>query len=126
MITASLKNYRIAPRKVRIVADMIRGKDVEMARVILEGAMKKAKHPLLGLLDSAIANAKNNFKMDATLLKVGEIRVDQGYVLRRSIPMSRGSAFPIKKETSHVLLVLVPKTEKKVEDKPKKVVKKSK
>ena len=112
MITASLSNYRIAPRKVRLVADMIRGKSVEQAQIILVNVSKKAKHPLAGLLDSAIANAKNNFNIEKDGLMVKEIRVDQGLVMKRSMPMSKGSAFPIKKRTSHVSLVLAPKTGK--------------
>ena len=112
MITASLSNYRITPRKVRLVADMIRGKTIEQAQIILVNISKKAKHPLAGLLDSAIANAKNNFNIEKEGLMVKEIRVDQGFVLKRSMPMSKGSAFPIKKRTSHISLVLAPKAEK--------------
>lgn len=106
MITASLKNYRISPRKVRVVADMIRGKNVAQADIILTYVAKKAKSPLRDLLASAIANASHNHKVDVANLFVKEIRVDQGFVLKRSIPMARGSAFPMKKRTSHVLLVL--------------------
>lgn len=112
MITASLKNYRIAPRKMRLVADMVRGKSVVVAKNILDNVSKKAKHPLSVLIDSAIANASNNHKIEATGLMVKEIRIDQGYVLKRSMPMSRGSAFPIKKRTSHVKLVLAPAPKK--------------
>ena len=113
MITASLKNYRISPRKVRLVADMIRGKNVAQAKIILATAVKKAKHPLGDLLDSAVANASHNHKIAPEALFVKEIRVDQGYVLKRQMPMSRGSAFPIKKRTSHVLITLAPAEEKK-------------
>jgi large subunit ribosomal protein L22 len=112
MITASLKNYRISPRKVRLVADMIRGKKVVDAEAILAFAIKKAKSPLGDLLDSAIANAKNNFKLEKDNLYVKEIMVNQGYVLKRSMPVSRGSAHPIKKRTSHVRLVLAVKEQK--------------
>jgi large subunit ribosomal protein L22 len=108
MITASLKNYRISPRKVRIVADMIRGKGVIQAKTILIQALKKAKHPLADLIDSAMANASHNHKIDPLTLMVKEIRVDQGYVLKRSMPMARGSAFPVKKRTSHVSITLAP------------------
>jgi large subunit ribosomal protein L22 len=108
MIIASLKNYRISPRKVRLVADMIRGKNATEAKVILGNAGKKARHPLSDLIDSAISNASHNFKLDAEDLYVKEIRVDQGQVLKRSMPMARGSAFPIKKRTSNVTLVLAP------------------
>ena len=125
MITASIKNYRISPRKVRVVADMIRGKNVLLAKVILMNAVKKAKHPLRDLLDSAIANASHNHKIDEAGLVVKEIRVDQGYVLKRSIPMARGSAFPMKKRTSHVSITLAPAPEKKAKAvKPVKVAKK--
>lgn len=113
MITASLKNYRISPRKVRVVANMIRGKSVSDADNILIHAQKKAKGPLNDLLASAVANAKNNFKIDSDSLFVKEIRVDQGFVLKRSMPVSRGSAHPIKKRTSHVSIVLAPREEAK-------------
>jgi large subunit ribosomal protein L22 len=121
MITASLKNYRITPRKMRIVADMIRGKKVEEAKDILTHVVKKAGDPILALMNSAISNAKNNFKIEKDVLCVKEIRVDQGYVLRRSLPMSRGSAFPLKKRTSHVQIVLA-----EVENKKSKKIKSKK
>ncbi len=108
MINASLKNYRISPRKVRVVADMIRGKNVLDAKNILDNADMKARHPIHTLLDSAIANAVNNAKLDKDLLFVKEIRVDQGFILKRSMPVSHGSAHPIKKRTSHVLITLAP------------------
>ena len=108
MITASLKNYRISPRKVRLVANMIRGKSVVVAENILMGAVKKATSPLGDLLASAVANASHNHQIAKDALFVKEIRVDQGYVLKRSQPMARGSAFPIKKRTSHVSITLAP------------------
>lgn len=113
MITASLSNTRISPRKVRVVADMIRGKKVTLAKVILANALKKAKSPIAALLDSAIANAAHNHKIEAENLVVSEIRVDKGYTLKRSMPMSRGSAFPIKKRTSHISVTLAPAAPKK-------------
>ena len=112
MITASLKNYRISPRKVRVVADMVRGKGVAEAKSILSVAAKKARHPLADLIDSAVANASHNHKIDAAGLFVKEIRVDQGYTLKRSRPMSRGTAFPVKKRTSNVSIVLAPRASK--------------
>jgi len=117
MITASLKNERITPRKFRLVADMIRGKNIAQAEAILSTVAKKARHPLAVLLDSAVANAKNNFNIEKGILMIKEIRVDQGQVLKRSMPMSKGSAFPIKKRMSHVSLTLAPievKADKKV------------
>ena len=102
MISATLRNHRIAPRKARIVADMIRGKSIAQAEIILENVSKKAKHPLADLLSSAIANAKNNFKIEKGTLMVKEVRIDPGYILKRSMPMSKGSAFPIKIGRAHV------------------------
>jgi large subunit ribosomal protein L22 len=108
MVTASLKNYRISPRKVRVVADMIRGKGVAQALTILANVDKKARHPLAELIDSAVANASHNHKLDKATLFVKEIQVNQGYVLKRHMPVSRGSAHPIKKRTSHVSITLAP------------------
>lgn len=113
MITASLQNYRISPRKFRLMADMIRGKKVAEAKAILGSAVKKARHPLSELLDSALANASHNHKIGADTLFVKELRVDQGQVMKRSRPMSRGSAFPIKKRTSNVRITLAPLAEPK-------------
>lgn len=109
MITASLRNYRISPRKVRLVANMIRGKSVAQAKDILDSVVKKAGSPLGALLDSAVANASHNHKLDKDILFVSEIRVDNGFVMKRHMPVSRGSAHPIKKRTSHVSIVLAPK-----------------
>ena len=134
MITASLKNYRQSPRKVRGVANLVKGKTVEQALNTLNFLSKKAADPLYGLLLSAIANAKNNFNIEKEGLMIKEFRVDSGYILKRRMPRARGSAFPINKRTSHVLLVLAPKPEKisktekkaevKVEKKAEKVAKK--
>lgn len=121
MITASLRNYRISPRKVRVVANMIRGKSVIEAKNILATVVKKAGNPLGDLLSSAIANASHNHKIDQESLFVTEIRVDQGFVMKRSMPVSRGSAHPIKKRTSHVLITLAPKEKKAVKKAEKKV-----
>lgn len=122
MITASLKNYRISPRKFRLVADMIRGKNVIEAKNILINVTKMAKSPLGDLLDSAMANAANNFQLDKNSLFVKEIRVDKGYVLKRSMPVSHGSAHPIKKRTSHVSIVLAPIEAPKAKTKAQKTV----
>ena len=91
MITASIQNHRISPRKVRLVADMIRGKSVLQAQDILIYAIKKAKSPIGDLLASAVANASHNHKIEKSALYVKEIRVDQGFVLKRGMPVSRGS-----------------------------------
>lgn len=129
MITASLKNYRISPRKARLVADMVRGKNVLIAKDLLSHALKAGRHPISNLIDSAIANAVNNFKIEKETLFIKEIRVDQGLVMKRFMPVSRGSAHPIKKKTSHISIVLAPaeaKTKKisKVATKATKKIKK--
>ena len=113
MVTARLKNYRTSPRKMRLVANAIRGKKVDDAMVQLALITKRATNPLTKLLKSAVANAKNNFGLDTANLIVREIRVDGGIVLKRSMPRARGSAFPIRKRTSHVILSLDEKPSKK-------------
>ena len=114
MITASLKNYRISPRKVRLIANMVRGKSVIEAEVILVSALKKAKSPIADLIKSAVANASHNHQIPKDNLFVKEIRVDQGFVLKRHRPVSRGSAHPIKKRTSHISLILAPREPREV------------
>ena len=109
MITATLNNYRQSPRKVRLVATLVRGKGVNQALAILENVTKQATSPLQTLIASAVANAKHNFNIESDSLFVKEIRVDGGQILKRRMPRARGSAFPINKRTSHVSLVLAPK-----------------
>lgn len=108
MINASLKNYRQSPRKVRLVANLIRGKSAKEAVSILKFTVKRASHPVLKLLESAIANANHNFKIEADNLKITKIAVNPGYVLKRQLPRSRGMANQILKRTSHVLITLSP------------------
>ena len=108
MVTASLKNYRQSPRKVRLVADLIKGKEVEQALNLLRFLDKRAALPLRKLLESAVANAKQaNLSLDHLMVK--EMRVDKGMVLKRQTPRARGTASPIRKRTSHVIVVLEPK-----------------
>ncbi len=112
MITASLKNHRISPRKIRVAANLVRGKSADQAILILSHTAKKGADPLVTLIESAIANAKNNFQIERETLMVKELRVDGGQVLKRSMPRSRGMANPIKKRTSNISLVLAPRVEK--------------
>ena len=113
MVTASLQNYRISPRKLRVAANLVRGKLADEAILILSNTPKRGADPLVVLIQSAIANAKNNFQIERETLVIKELRVDGGQVLKRSMPRSRGMANPIKKRTSNVMLVLAPKVEKK-------------
>lgn len=124
MIEASLKNYRQSPRKVRLVANSIRGKKVNNAITSLSFVPKKASLPLIKLLESAVANAKNNFGVDSDNLVIKSITVDEGYVLKRWRPRARGAAFPINKRTSHVKVILADKDGKDIT--PKKAKKASK
>ena len=118
---AELNNYRQSPRKVRVVADAVRGKRIEDAIVTLSFIPKRSALPLRKLLDSALANAKN-LSLSATLV-VKELRVDNGPTLYRRRPRSRGMANPIRKRTSHVMVVLTEASPKK-EKKPKTEAKK--
>lgn len=103
---AYLKNARIAPRKVQIVLDLIRGKDAETAMAILEHTPKAACEYLEKLLKSAMANAENNFGMDKDNLYVSECFVCPGPIMKRIMPRAQGRAFRILKRTSHVTLVV--------------------
>ncbi len=114
MITASLTNYRQSPRKVRSVANLVRGKSVESALNTLNFLSKKAADPLYGLIMSAVANAKNNFNIEKEGLMIKELRVDVGVTMKRRMPRARGNSYPINKRNSHVKLVLDVKPEKKV------------
>ena len=103
---AYLKYARISPRKVKIVLDLIRGKDAGVAMAILKNTPKSASEYLIKLLGSAIANAENNFHMDASKLYVSECFVCPGPTLKRIQPRAQGRAFHILKRTSHVTLVV--------------------
>ena len=103
---ATLKYARISPRKVKIVLDLIRGKDAGTAMAILKNTRKSASEYLVKLLGSAIANAVNNFEMDETKLYVSECFVCPGPTLKRVQPRAQGRAFQILKRTSHVTLVV--------------------
>lgn len=106
MIKASLNDYRQSPRKVRLVVDALRGKKVTQALSMLDFMVKDASGPIKKLLESAVANAKTNFSLDADGLMITEMQVNPGVTMKRSMPRARGSAFPIKKRTSHITLTL--------------------
>jgi len=106
MITARLNDYRQSPRKVRLVANLVKGKKIEDVKNTLAFLVKRASKPLSDLIDSAVANASHNFNISADQLYVKEFRVDEGAVLKRRMPRARGMAFPINKRTSHIFLEL--------------------
>ena len=103
---AYLKNYRQSPRKVRLVADFVRGKEVNRALAELNFLPKRASAAIAKLIKSAAANAEHNFKVSIDSLIVKEIRVDQGVTMKRFRPRSRGMAHKINKRTSNVIITL--------------------
>ena len=105
-VSAKLKNLRVSQRKTRLVADMIRGKDVEAAKIQLQFSTKKTSDNLLCLLNSAIANAKNNFNLDENGLFVEKIVVEEGPTLKRWRPRAMGRASAIKKRTCSIIITL--------------------
>ena len=127
---AKLRHLRISPRKVRLVADLIRGLDTGVAQHRLKFTPKRSSAHLLKLLNSAVANAEHNFKLEPTNLKIDSIMVDQGPTLKRWRARAFGRANQIQKKTSHITIVLgekveglkaeVKKSKKKVTETPKK------
>ena len=103
---AYLKYVRISPRKVKIVLDLIRGKDVDTAMAILKHTPKSASEPLQKLLKSAMANAENNHSMDLSKCYVSTCHVGAGVTLKRIRHKDHGRAHRILKRTSNIVLVV--------------------
>ena len=103
---AHARFVRISPRKVKIVIDLIRGKNVDEALAILQFTPKAASPIVAKVLESAIANAVNNQDMDRSTLYVAECYANPGPTLKRYVARSRGSASPMLKRTSHISVVL--------------------
>jgi large subunit ribosomal protein L22 len=108
---AVAKQVRIAPRKVRLVVDLIRGKQVGEAVAILRHTPKAASPVVEKLLNSAIANAEHNYEMDVNNLVVSEVFVDEGVTLKRFRPRAMGRASRINKRSSHITIVVSEKKE---------------
>ncbi|MHB1685390.1 MAG: 50S ribosomal protein L22 [Bacilli bacterium] len=106
---AVARHIRIAPRKVRLVVDLIRGKSVGEAIAILRNTPKAGSPVVEKVLRSAIANAEHNYSMDVDQLIVSKVFVDQGTTLKRFHPRSQGRAFSILKHSSHVTVVVAEK-----------------
>jgi large subunit ribosomal protein L22 len=96
------KHVRISPRKMKPIADLVRGKDVKEASAILKFTPRKGARELLKVLESAVANAENNFDMDVERLYVSQVYANQGPVMKRWYAGSMGRANPILKRTSHI------------------------
>ena len=103
---AIVRTARIAPRKVKIVLDLIRGKDYEVALATVKHTPKAASEYLEKLLKSAAANAENNHNMDINNLYVAECYVCPGPIMKRIMPRAQGRAYRILKRTSHITVVL--------------------
>lgn len=104
--TAKLKNLRMGPRKVRLVVDLIRGRNIADALTQLQFMKKHAARPVIKLLQSAVANASHNHQLVEETLVIKEIFVDGGQVLHRWMPRAMGRATPLRKRSSHITLVL--------------------
>ena len=131
-VKAKARFIRMSARKVRLVIDLIRGARVAQAQTQLRFANKVAAEPVLKLLNSAIANATNNFQLNKDDLVITSIMADEGPTLDRFHPRAHGRAMPIRKRSTHISIVLeniepkAEKVEKVVAKKPKtKTVKKS-
>ena len=103
-VKAKLRYLRIAPRKVRLIADLIRGKSAEEAQTILDFSVKRAALPLFKLLKSALVSAKNNLELEKSNLYISKIAVDEGPKLKRWRARSRGQAFEIQKKTYDLIM----------------------
>ena len=103
---AKLNYLRIAPRKMRLLTDAVRGKNAKEVEKLLSFSIKKGAAPLLKLLQSAMANAKNSLDLKEETLYIVKITVDEGPKLKRWRARSRGRAFSVQKKTSHITLVL--------------------
>jgi len=105
-ITAQLNGLRISPRKVRALASLIKAKDVDTAVDQLQHFVRRGSPALIKLIQSATANAENNFKLKRDGLYIKDLQVDEGIKLKRFMPKGFGRAGSIEKKTSRVRLVL--------------------
>ena len=109
-VRAKARFVRTAPRKARLVMDHIRGKDVGDARALLRHTPRAAATDISKLLESAVANAENNFELDPDELKIARAFVDEGPTIKRFRPRALGRATPIHKRTSHMTITLTTTT----------------
>lgn len=108
-VKATAKTLRVQPRKVRLVLNLIRGKDVEEAEVICKFTPNKGGYLVGKVLHSAIANAVNNEDLDESNLYVKECYANEGITMKRYMPRAKGSASAIHKRTSHITVVVAEK-----------------
>lgn len=103
---ATARFVRVAPMKARRVIDLVRGKSVEEALAILKYAPQTASEPVAKVVQSAAANAENNFGLDRDTLVISEAYANEGPTMRRFRPRAQGRAFQIRKRTSHITVVV--------------------
>ncbi|MET0305804.1 MAG: 50S ribosomal protein L22 [Solirubrobacterales bacterium] len=108
VVRASSRYVRVAPRKARLIADQVRGLQIDRARALLQFSPRAAAQDIGKLIESAAANAENNHDLIADEMRVAEITVDEGPTLRRFRPRALGRATPINKRTSHIAVALSP------------------
>jgi large subunit ribosomal protein L22 len=111
VVRASSRYVRVAPRKARLIADQVRGLQIDRARALLQFSPRSAAQDIGKLIESAAANAENNHDLIADEMRVAEITVDEGPTLRRFRPRALGRATPINKRTSHIAVALSPEGE---------------
>jgi ribosomal protein L22 len=111
VVRASSRYVRVAPRKARLIADQVRGLQIDRARALLQFSPRGAAEDIGKLIESAAANAENNHDLVADEMRVAEITVDEGPTLRRFRPRALGRATPINKRTSHIAVALSPEGE---------------
>lgn len=105
-IKASANKIRVAPRKARLVAGLVRGLKTDLAINQLEYSIKKSSKPILKLIKSALANAENNYSLNKDNFFIKEIKVNEGPTLKRWMPRAQGRATPLRRKMSHIELVL--------------------
>lgn len=110
-VLAKAKNLRLTPRKARLIADMVRNKDVEEALNVLQFSTNKSAPLIQKTLKSAIANAVNNFELDEDNLYVSKILIDGGPIIKRIKPRAKGRADRRLKRTSHITVAVSEKKE---------------
>jgi large subunit ribosomal protein L22 len=111
VVRASSRYVRVAPRKARLIADQVRGLQIDRARALLRFSPRGAAQDIGKLIESAAANAENNHDLVSDEMRVAEITVDEGPTLRRFRPRALGRATPINKRTSHIAVALSPEGE---------------
>jgi large subunit ribosomal protein L22 len=123
-ITVKLRQLKITARKVRMVADLVRYKTTGDAEAVLKFTAKKASLPLLKLLQSAMATARNTYKLDPKNFYIAKLMVNDGPMSERVFPRSRGRADKIQKRTAHITMVLEQKKEPALKEASRSVIKK--